>query len=86
MKATLNPKIGIPLGICRIGLTSRLELAQSHARSGDAARISGYLGSGDVFDRAMVRFAHGYADQTEKDYEALVLAKRKGKIKAESGI
>src|SRR5262249_52034114 len=28
-------------------------LARAHARSGDAARIAGYLGSGDAFDTAL---------------------------------
>jgi uncharacterized protein (DUF2252 family) len=46
-------------------------LARAHARSGDAAAtISGYLGSGDRFDRAVADFAEAYADQTEADYAA----------------
>jgi uncharacterized protein DUF2252 len=32
-------------------------LARAHARGGDAAMISGYLGGGDAFDRALGRFA-----------------------------
>jgi len=47
-------------------------LARAHARSGDAAQISGYLGRGDVFDRALATFAEIYADQTERDHTALV--------------
>ena len=45
-------------------------LARAHARSGDAAAISGYLGSGDRFDRAVADFAEAYADQTKADYAA----------------
>jgi uncharacterized protein (DUF2252 family) len=45
-------------------------LARAHARSGDAAAISGYLGSGDRFDRAVADFAEAYADQTEVDHAA----------------
>jgi Uncharacterized protein conserved in bacteria (DUF2252) len=45
-------------------------LARAHARSGDAAAISGYLGSGDRFDRAVAAFAEAYADQTEADHAA----------------
>jgi hypothetical protein len=45
-------------------------LARAHARSGDAAAISGYLGSGDKFDRAVGSFAEAYADQTEADWAA----------------
>ncbi len=45
-------------------------LARAHARSADAAPISGYLGTSDVFDRALATFAETYADQTERDYAA----------------
>jgi hypothetical protein len=58
-------------------------LARAHARSGDAALISGYLGSSDVFDRAIARFSAAYADQGERDHEAFVEAIRKGRIEAE---
>src|SRR5947207_1802243 len=47
-------------------------LARVHARSGDPALISGYLGQRDVFDRAIASFAKTYADQTERDHAALV--------------
>ena len=43
-------------------------LARAHARSGDAAAIGAYLGSGDVFDQAMVSFADAYSDQNELDH------------------
>lgn len=55
-------------------------LARSHARSGDAAVIAGYLGDSDVFDIAIADFSAAYADQTERDYVALKRAARKGKI------
>jgi Uncharacterized protein conserved in bacteria (DUF2252) len=47
-------------------------LARAHARSGDAAAISGYLGSGDRFDRAVTAFAEAYAERTEADHAAFV--------------
>ncbi|HEX6108372.1 MAG TPA: DUF2252 domain-containing protein [Ktedonobacteraceae bacterium] len=47
-------------------------LARAHARSGDPALISGYLGQKDVFDQAIAAFAETYADQTERDHAALV--------------
>lgn len=47
-------------------------LARAHARSGDPALISGYLGIKDVFDRAIATFAETYADQTERDHAVLV--------------
>ncbi len=57
-------------------------LALSHARSGDAAIISGYLGKGDVFDKALAAFSVAYADQNEKDHAALKRAIRTGKVEA----
>jgi uncharacterized protein (DUF2252 family) len=57
-------------------------LARAHARSGEPAVISGYLGKADTFDRAMVAFAVAYADQCERDHEALAKAVRKGKLEA----
>jgi uncharacterized protein (DUF2252 family) len=57
-------------------------LALSHARSGDAAMISGYLGKRDVFDEAVAAFSVAYADQNEKDHAALKRAIRAGKVKA----
>jgi uncharacterized protein (DUF2252 family) len=61
-------------------------LARAHARTGDAAAISGYLGSGDVFDRAISQFAVAYADQTLLDHQALVDAVDSGRIVAEVGV
>jgi uncharacterized protein (DUF2252 family) len=57
-------------------------LARAHAKSGDAAMISGYLGKGESFDKALERFALAYADQNEQDYAALVKAVRSGRITA----
>ncbi len=56
-------------------------LARGHARSGDPLVISGYLGAGDRFAEALGRFGSLYADQTEKDWQAL---RRSGKAKAKS--
>jgi hypothetical protein len=58
-------------------------LARAHARSGDGAAISGYLGTGDRFDRAVADFAEAYADQTEADYAAFTRAR--GSAPAEGG-
>ena len=60
-------------------------LARAQARSGDAAAIASYLGTGDKFDRAMASFAETYADQNERDYAALKQAVDSGKVTAESG-
>jgi uncharacterized protein (DUF2252 family) len=57
-------------------------LARAHARSGDAIAIAGYLGSSDVFDRAIAKFAEAYADQNERDHAALVNAIDAGRVEA----
>lgn len=57
-------------------------LARAHAKSGDAATISGYLGKGDNFDQAIGAFALAYTDQTEQDHAALVEAVRSGRLEA----
>jgi uncharacterized protein (DUF2252 family) len=57
-------------------------LAHAHARSGDAALISGYLGKSDDFDQALGDFALAYADQNEKDHAAMVDAVKAGKLEA----
>jgi uncharacterized protein (DUF2252 family) len=55
-------------------------LARAHAKSGDSARISGYLGKSDRMDEALADFAEAYADQNERDHQVLVEAVRKGRI------
>jgi len=55
-------------------------LALAHAKSGDAAMIAGYAGSSNKLDKAMVRFANSYANQTEKDFHALAAAAKSGRI------
>jgi hypothetical protein len=57
-------------------------LARAHARSGDAAMISGYMGSSGIFDEAICDFAVDYADQAERDHKAFVKAVREGRVKA----
>ena len=57
-------------------------LARAHARTGDAAAIAGYLGRGEGFDEAMVRFGEGYAHQTEEDHAVLLKAIATGRLPA----
>jgi uncharacterized protein (DUF2252 family) len=57
-------------------------LARAHAKSGDAATISGYLGKSDNFDVAIGKFAVAYADQTERDHAALTRAVRSGRVES----
>jgi uncharacterized protein (DUF2252 family) len=49
-------------------------LARAHAHSPHAQAIGAYLGSGGAFDAAIAEFAHVYADQTERDHDALSAA------------
>ncbi len=72
--------MGTYLGVCSACL------ARAHARTGDAAGISGYLGKSDAFDEAIADSAMAYADQTERDHQALVGAVRSGRIAVKSGI
>jgi hypothetical protein len=57
--------------------------ARAHAKTGDPAAISGYLGNSDVFDRALLRFAEAYAVQTWKDHAALARAVKSGRLRAQ---
>jgi uncharacterized protein (DUF2252 family) len=61
-------------------------LARAHARSGDRLALASYLGGSDVFDGAIADFAEAYADQSERDYEALLGAIKSGRVTAETGI
>jgi NAD(P)H-dependent flavin oxidoreductase YrpB (nitropropane dioxygenase family) len=55
-------------------------LAHAHARSGEPAIISGYLGKSDKFDQAIADFATSYADQCEQDHSVLMEAVHSGKL------
>jgi uncharacterized protein (DUF2252 family) len=56
-------------------------LARAHARSGDAAMIAGYMGSGQTFDDAIGEFATEYSAQNRQDYRAFIRAIREARIK-----
>ena len=58
-------------------------LARAHARAGDRIAIAAYLGSSDVFDQASTAFAAAYADQNEREHQALVNAVSSGRLTAE---
>ena len=61
-------------------------LARAHARSGDRIAIGVYLGKGKAFDIALAEFADAYADQNERDYQALAAAVKNNRVKAETGV
>ena len=61
-------------------------LARAHARSGDRIAIGAYLGKNESFDQAIAEFAVAYADQNQRDYEALVDAVKAKRVKAQTGV
>ncbi|HWG63812.1 MAG TPA: DUF2252 family protein [Streptosporangiaceae bacterium] len=61
-------------------------LAGAHARWGDRVAIASYLGRGRAFDVALGNFSSRYADQNERDYEALTRAVKSGRLPAETGV
>lgn len=71
MKLSVSLETLVPGGFIEYCRFCGWALARAHARSGDPAQISGYLGRSDVFDRALASFAETYADQTERDHAAL---------------
>ena len=86
MKGSADVPAMSPLQLAGYARICGYALARAHARSGDPAMISGYLGSGDTFDRALVAFSQDYADQNDRDYAAMVEAVRSGRIEAIEGI
>jgi uncharacterized protein (DUF2252 family) len=76
----------VPNGMATYGRLCGWTLARAHARSGDPIAIAGYLGSGASFDRAIVEFAHAYATQNRRDYEALAAAVKTGAVAAQTGL
>jgi uncharacterized protein (DUF2252 family) len=76
----------VPSGMRMYGALCGWTLARAHARSGDAIAIAAYLGGSDVFDQAITEFADAYADQNERDHDAVVDAVKSGRIVAEQGL
>jgi hypothetical protein len=72
-------------GLAAYALLCAWTLARAHARTGDRIAIAAYLGRGDAFDHALVRFAAAYADQNERDHAALAEAIRSGRVPADTG-
>jgi uncharacterized protein (DUF2252 family) len=85
-KFSLEIETLVPAGMRMYGEVCGWTLARAHARSGDRLAIAAYLGGSDVFDRAVTEFAAAYADQNERDYQALVEAVASGRVTAERGL
>ncbi|MFE9813394.1 DUF2252 domain-containing protein [Streptomyces sp. NPDC005548] len=82
-KGIAMPETMTPLQLETFGGVCGLTLARAHARSGDRIAIASYLGKKDSFDRALVTFAEAYADQNERDHQALVNAVKAGRLPAQ---
>jgi uncharacterized protein (DUF2252 family) len=76
----------IPKAMATYGTLCGWTLARAHARSGDRIAIAAYLGNGTSFDRAIVEFSKAYAEQNDRDYQALGAAVDSGTIAAQTGI
>ena len=76
----------VPEGMSAYGKLCGWTLARAHARSGDRIAIAAYLGNGDRFDRALVEFSKAYADQNDRDYNALRDAVDSGRLEAQEGV
>jgi len=85
-KGSFATEAAVPTGAAAYGKACGWTLARAHARSGDRIAIATYLGRGDAFDRAMASFAETYADQNERDYQALRKAVESGRVVAEPGL
>jgi hypothetical protein len=84
MKIGPQVELFTPSVMAQVAGACAWSLARAHARSGEPAQISGYLGKGDMFDEAVADFAVAYADQTERDYEVLMKAARAGRLEVVS--
>jgi hypothetical protein len=85
-KFSLDIEAMVPRGLRIYGQLCGWTLARAHARSGDRIAIASYLGASDTFDQAITEFSAAYADQNEKDHEALLAAVTSGRIVADSDL
>jgi uncharacterized protein (DUF2252 family) len=86
MKGSVDPSALDEEGFKTYVAVCAVCLARAHARGGDAATISGYMGKGKSLGKAIADFAVAYADQTERDYQALLEAIESGRVVAKTGI
>jgi uncharacterized protein (DUF2252 family) len=83
MKFSVPIDVMDPVGMSNYAEVCGWVLARAHAKGGDAASLSGYLGKSDVFDQALAKFALAYADQNQKDYDRLVEAVKSGRLQVD---
>jgi uncharacterized protein (DUF2252 family) len=85
-KGSAEVELMTPASLATYGELCGAALARAHARTGDATKITGYLGDDDTFDRALERFAVAYADQNDTDYAAFTEAADEQRIEVERGV
>ena len=85
-KGSAEVETMVPAGMRAYGEVCGWTLARAHARSGDRIALAAYLGGGPSFDVAVQEFAESYADQNERDHQALVAAIASGRVTAEAGV
>jgi Uncharacterized protein conserved in bacteria (DUF2252) len=83
MKASAQLETFKPATLVTYGTLCGWALARAHAKAGDPAKISGYLGSTDQFDIALAKYSQAYADQAERDFELFQRAIRSGRLQTE---
>lgn len=80
MKMSITPENWVPARAMEVAKNLGWILARAHARSGDAAVLSGYMGSSDALDEAFVKFSMTYADQSERDHQSLLSGIKSGRL------
>ncbi len=85
-KGSVEVEQMLPEGLRMYARLCGWTLARAHARSGDRIAIASYLGTGNIFDRAVADFSVAYADQNERDHAALAAAVKSGRLQAVEGI
>jgi uncharacterized protein (DUF2252 family) len=86
MKGSAEVEAMAPVGLRFYAGICGWTLARAHARSGDPVAIAAYLGKRDTFDRSITDFAHRYADQNERDYQAFAAAIHSGRLEVLEGV
>jgi uncharacterized protein (DUF2252 family) len=85
MKGSVDTTILQPIGLGFYGGLCGWSLARAHARTGDAAAISAYLGMSDRFDSAIADFSETYADVNARDHAAYLAAINAGRVSVPTG-
>ena len=80
MKISMQVELFTPSVMTQYAELCGWTLARAHARCAQPARIAGYLGKSDTFDKAIADFSIAYADQSERDHKVLMKAVRDGRL------